>query len=435
MRSLFLKDDEAGLLTLKDKILYVLVAIFLISFYPDHMDVVNNIAVILLSVYCFFVHNSFREKFYLLRKRREVVAMALFYVLHVVSAFLSADRAEGFSWVVIRMPLFVFPVSLGLVYIKQALKERILYAYAVITTIAVLVCIIYSVYQSIAKNDPSLLYNDNLTILLDKQSVYIALLVNLAVFCFGYLMAVKSFFVRKKAWVYACFFVLLVGNFLLASRMAITTLYGSIIMVAVWRAIQKKKGLQLGIIAVSIVAALFTFVNFFPKTVNRFKELAYTNFEYSHNGVESHFNREAVTPDQWNGANIRLAVWSCGMEVVKKYPVFGAQLGDKVSELMKVYKDKHFDFAYNSKRNMHNNYLDVWASFGTVGLLLFLYGFLFEPVRKSVRTKDIFGLFVIAAFMLSFVTETYFDRSMGNMMFAFFIAFIVSYREPEPKPA
>ena len=96
--------------------------------------------------------------------------------------------------------------------------------------------------------------------------------------------------------------------------MAITTLYGCIILVAVWRAIQKKKGLQLGIIAVSIAAALFLFVNFFPKTVNRFRELAYTSFDYSHKGVESHFNRDEVTPDQWNGANSRLAVWSCGWE-------------------------------------------------------------------------------------------------------------------------
>jgi O-antigen ligase len=430
MRSLFLKDDQAGLLTVKDKILYVLVGIFLVSFYPDHMTVVNNVVLILLATYCFFIYNSFREKFYLLRKRKEVVAIVLFYLLHVVSSFLSNDVSEGFSWVLIRMPLFVFPVSLGLVYLKQALKERIFYAYAVVTTVTMLVCMLWATYKSISLNEVSLLYNDNLTDILDKQSVYMALLVNLAVFSFGYLLSIESCFVKKRGWVYACFVVLIVANFLLASRISIAMLYASIILVAVWQAIQKKKLLQLGVVAVSIAFAGIILVSFFPKTLNRFRELGYTSFDYTHKGAESHFDMD-VTSDQWNGANIRLAVWSCGWEVIRQHPVFGVQLGDKLPELMKVYKARQFDFAYDSRRNMHNNYLDIWASLGIVGLLIFLYGFLFEPVRQGIKTNDIIGLFVIAAFMLAFVTETYFDRSMGNFMFGFFIAFIISYRKPE----
>jgi O-antigen ligase len=429
MRSLFLLDDQAGLLTVKDKILYALVGIFLISFFPDHMIVVNNVALILLSTYCFFIYNSFREKFNLLRRRKEIVAMVLFYLLHIVSSLLSNDVPEGFSWVVLRMPLFVFPVSLGLIYIKQALKERILYAYGIITTVTMLVCILWMGYQSIKQKDASLLYNDNLTDMIGKQSVYMALMVNVAVFSLGYLLSIDSVFVRKKWWIYVCFFVLLIANFLLASRMSIIMLYSSIVVVAVWQAIRKKKLLQLGIIAVSIVAVWVILVSFFPKTVNRFRELSYTSFDYTTKAAESHFNMD-VTSDQWNGANIRLAVWSCGWEVIKTHPVFGVQLGDKVAELMKVYKTRHFDFAYENRRNMHNNYLDIWAAFGLVGLLIFLYGFLFEPVRQSIKAKDVLGLFIIAAFMLAFVTETWFDRSMGNFIFGFLITFIVSYRKP-----
>lgn len=430
MRSLFLMDDQAGLLTVKDKILYVLLGIFLISFYPDHMTVVNNVVLILLSIYCFFIYNSFREKFYLLRKRKEVVAMVLFYLMHISSSLLSNNVPEGFSWVVMRMPLFVFPVSLGLVYLKKELKERILYAFAVITTVTMLVCILWGAYKSITLNEPSFLYNDNLTKILDKQSVYVALLVNLAVFSFGYLLSIGSSLISKRGWVYAGFVVLLIANFLLASRISIAMLYGGVLLVAVWQAIQKKKLLQLGVIAVSMAAVGIIMVSFFPKTVNRFRELAYTSFEYTHKGAESHFDVD-VTRDQWNGANIRLAVWSCGWEVIRQHPVFGVQLGDKLPELMKVYKARQFDFAYESRRNMHNNYLDIWASLGIVGLLIFLYGFLVEPIRQSIKTNDIIGLFIMAAFMLAFVTETYFDRSMGNFMFGFFIAFIVSYRKPE----
>jgi O-antigen ligase len=431
MRSLFLMDDQAGLLTIKDKILYVLLGVFFVTFFPAHMVVVNNVVVGLIGGFS-FVYNSFHEKYDLLRRRKEIIGMVLFYLLHIVSAFLSKNQAEGFSWVIVRMPLLVFPITIGLLYIKQALKERVLYAYAVITTINVLVCIIGATIRSISNDDASLLYNDNLSYLIDKQSVYIALFVNLAVFSFGYLLSIKSALVTQKGLVYACLFILLVANFLLASRIGITILYGSIICVAVYRSIQRKRLKQLGLIVLAMAAAGFLLMNFFPKTVNRFRELGYTNFEYSHKGAESHFNM-AVTGDQWNGANIRLAVWSCGWDLVKQHPVFGVQLGDKLDRMMEVYAAKHFDFAYNSHRNMHNNYLDILVAFGIVGLLLFVWGSLFEPLRHCIRSKDFFGILVIAAFMLSFIPETYFDRSLGNMMFAFFIAFIVSYREPVAK--
>ncbi|WP_205509336.1 O-antigen ligase family protein [Longitalea arenae] len=434
MRSLFLMDNAAGLLTIKDKILYILVVIFLLTFYPGHMPAVNNVALGLLSVYCFFFYSTFREKYYLLRKRKEVVAMTLFYLLHIVSAYFSKDQAEGFSWVVVRMPLFVFPVSLGLVYIKQALKERIIWVFSVITAFTLLICTVWSVYHTISRQDLTLLYNDNLTILTDKQSIYIALLVNLAVFGFGYLLAIRSKLITNKWLVYGCLFILLVANFLLASRIAIITLYGSIICTAIWYAVQQKKFKLLAMVVAGVAVTGILLVSIFPKTLNRFRELKYTNYEYTHKGVESHFDM-VITPDQWNGANIRLAVWSCGWELVKQHPWLGVQLGDKLHRLVDVYAAKHFDFAYESRRNMHNNYLDILVTFGITGFLLFLWGFLIEPLRHCIHRKDFFGILVIAAFMLSFIPENYFDRSMGNMMFAFFIAFIVSYREPPADPA
>jgi O-antigen ligase len=433
MQFLFLKDDQAGLLTGKDKILYFLVVIFLITFFLPDMPVVNNLAVGLIVLYSFF-YNSFSEKFQLLRRRPEIVVMVLFYLLHIVSALISKNQAEGFSWAVMRLPLLVFPITIGLVYIKPVLRERIMYAYAVIVTLAALACLINAFNRSMLSNDASLLYNDNLTFLIQKQSVYMALLVNVAVFSFGYLIAKRSP-VIKRSLVYPALLILLVINFLLASRIAIAILYGSIVCVAIWWALQKKRYLQLGIVVAGMAVAGLVLVNVFPKTLNRFRELGYTKYDFTHQGDESHFNNDEVTADQWNGANIRLAVWSCGWELVKQHPVFGVPLGDKVDRLMEVYAARHFDFAYKSRRNMHNNYLDVLVTFGLVGLLLFLWGSLFEPLRQCIRHKDFFGIFVIGTFMLSFIPETYFDRSMGNMIFAFFIAFIIGYRKPVAQTA
>lgn len=428
MRSLFLMDDQAALLTGKEKILYASIGLFLLTFFLPHMVVVNNIIIGIFAFFTFF-YSSFREKAALLKQRKEIILMVLFYLQHIISSLCSHDQAEGFSWTVIRMPLLVFPVTLGVLYIRQEVKERILYAYAIINTLYMAVCIIWAIIRSIRLNDNSLLYNDNLTDLIDKQSSYVALMVNLAVFCWGYLLSTGSKLIFSKWFAYGSLLVLLIGNFCMASRINITILYSGIFIVTVWYAVQKKQFKPLIAVIVAGIIAWVLLVNFFPKTINRFRELHYTNYEYKHHGEESHFNMD-VTSDQWNGANIRLAVWSCGWEVFKQHPLLGVQVGDKVARMMEEYKAKQFDFAYNSKRNMHNNYLDILVAFGLAGFLLFLLGFLLLPLIKCIRTNDVFGAFVIIAFICTFVSETYFDRSMGNMIFAFFISLIVSYRKP-----
>ena len=428
MRSLLLLDDRANELTIKEKILYGLIALFLAALYLPHTTVIHNILFGLIALFSFF-YNSFREKLQLLRHRKEVIIIILFYFQHIVSYLLSENKTEGFRDLVLRLPLLAWPVVLGWMYIRQLLKERILYAYAVASVLVALFCISWGIYQSVKEDNAALLYNDSLTFILDKQSIYIAMMVNLAIFSFVYLMGIGSHLVAKRMFVYAGLFVLLVANFLLASRIGIIILYSSIFCYGLYEIIKARKY----VLGITLVAGLligaFVLVKLFPKTVNRFKELTYTQYDFKNQGMESHYNME-VTADQWNGANIRLAVWTCAWDLVKQYPVFGVQLGDKMDKMMERYAARNFEFAYKSRRNLHSNYFDVLVTFGFTGLLLFLAGFFVIPIIKCIRTYDVFGSVVILAFVLSLVSETYMDRMLGNMLLSFFIGFIISYRKP-----
>jgi len=428
MRSLFLLDDKAGVLNLKEKILYVLVVLFFATLYMPHIVTIPNIILGLIALLSFF-YNSWREKARLLRQRTEVILIILFYLVHIVSAFLSKNRTEGFTDLGMRLPLLAFPVIFGWMYIRQALKERILYAYALITVLVVLFCIIYGLIQYYNTDNAGLLYNDSLTVIIDKQSVYIAMMVNLAIFSFAYLMNIQSHLIVKRATVYVGMFILLVANFLLASRIGITILYTSVIGYAVYYMVKEKKVLLGLALVTGLLIGAFLLVKLFPKTVNRFKELTYTKFDFKNQGPESHYNMD-VTADQWNGANVRLAVWTCGWDLVEQHPVFGVPLGDKMDKLLEMYADRKFGFAIERRRNLHNNYLDVLVTFGFTGLLLFLAGFIVIPFVKCARTRDFFGCIVILAFAISLVPETYMDRSIGNILLSFFIAFIISYRKP-----
>ena len=426
MKSMFLSEDNENNLTAKEKVLYALTAFFFITLYLPSMPVINNVFIGLIFIYSFFF-NTIREKLDLLKQRKEVIAMIIFYLIHVISFFFSVNKVEAGRMLGMRVPLFMFPVAIGLIYIREPLKERILLIYAGTTTLAAFICLFFAWLAYNHTGNSGLLYNDSLTMPIGKQSIYFALMVDLALFSYVYLLEKKSLVIRFRWLMYLAMIFLVIMNFMLASRIAIIDLYLSLLVLAVFYMIKKRKLLEGMTLVMGLLVGSFLLVKFLPKTLNRFKEFTYTDYQFNNHGIESHYNME-LTKDQWNGINIRLAVWSCGWELAKQNPFLGAGLGDKKDKMMGIYKKRKFDFAYKSERNMHNNYLDVLCTFGIVGSVIFLLGFFIFPVVSSFRVKDLLGMAVVVAFAFSLSSETYLDRSLGCVLTAFFLNFIAGYK-------
>ena len=427
MKALLLINKPELTFTIKEKILYTLIALFFITFYLPTMPVINNIFIAFIFLYSFF-YNSISEKIKLLKQRKAVLLMILFYALHLFSTIFSVNKEEAITMLGIRIPLLMFPVSIGLIYIRQELKERILLLYSFTLTVASILCFISASIIAHQHHETAFLYNDSLSEIIGKQSIYFALMVNLAIFSYAYLLVQNSKAVTFKGSVYFALFFLLIINFLLASRIAISNLYVSLLVFAAYYIIKKRKYLEGITLIMGLLIGCFLLLKFFPKTINRFKELSYTDYKFNGHGVESHYNM-AITADQWNGANIRLAVWSCGWQLAKQYPIFGAQLGDKKGMMMNIYREKQFDFALKTERNMHNNYLDVLCTFGIVGLILFLLSYFIVPLLTCYYVNDFLGVSIIIAFAFALFPETYLDRSIGCVLITFFSSFVMSYKK------
>lgn len=430
MRSILLLDPAAKIFSLREKALYFGVFAFFSSLFLPDMPVINNVilgGLVLVSL----LYNPFSEKVRLLKERKEILFMILLYLLHIVSAFFSQNRPEALTMLALRLPLLVFPVSIGLIYIREELKDRILLAFIVIITLTAIVCMVYSIGQYRKFHNVGFLYNDSLTSLIKTQSIYFALIVNLALFSYFYLLRKGSFAIEYIGLAYLSIAFLLVFHFMLASRIAIISLYSVFLFYGVRDIIKKKRYWHgVTVIAGLVLGAVLLFT-IFPKTLNRFNELQYSAYQFNNHGRESHYNME-ISPDQWNGANIRLAVWKCAEELGSRYWLTGAQLGDKQDRLMDVYREKQFDFAIQTKRNTHSNYIDVFITFGIVGFVIYLLGYLILPLRKAFQTRDTLGGLIIGFLCISMITETYMDRSLGCELLGFFLAFIASVRPPAP---
>ena len=428
MRYLFLTDPEGLQIPVKEKGLYALFAGFMISFFLPGMPVVNNIFFGLLFVYS-FLFNTPKEKAWLLRRRLAIVGMLLYFLMQVISALYSTNIKEGFAMIVIRLPMLMFPIALGTIRIGDHLKKRLMVLWVVVMLLASVVTFICSMVVVIRTGETSWFYNDSLTVAIEWQSSYFALLLTVTLFIFVYLIETGAWpFSRTNSFIIGAFF--LVFHFMLASRMNIILLYTAILLYALYGMILKRK-FKLGLYIMSgLVLGALMLVFLFPKTLNRFRELGYRQFDYSSRAVESHYDME-VKPDQWNGANIRLAVWQCGWELVQEHPLLGTGIGDKMDDLVEAYRKNGFVMGVESRRNLHNTYLDVIVATGFIGLIIFLLGWFFLPLLDCFKNKDWLGACIIAAIAISCITETYIDRSRGNYMIGFLIPFIISYRKQD----
>lgn len=404
--------------------MYWLLSAFFVSLFLPEMPVINNtfiIAVVLHS--CFY--NTMEEKGRLLRTRKEIVFMIVFYLLQVVSAFLSVNRGEAMVMLVRRLPLLVFPLCIGLLYIREELKDRILLSYCFFTTVAALTCAAFAWYEYRQSGDTGYLFSDRLTTAIGREAVYIGMVVNLALFTYVYLLQKQSFVIEYKGLVYLSIAFLLVFHYLLASHIAIITLYAGFLVFAAWYGLRKRRYLKGAILAGVLLLAAFLVIRSSPRTLESFQELSHTGYVYSNPGTAPNVPKAG---NEWNGTNIRLAVWECGWQMLRGHWITGVPLGDKQDRLVEIYKQRQFNYAVESRRNMHNTYLDVLCNLGIIGLCIFLLGYLVFPLAGCYRTRDGLGLFIVLSFAIAMVPETWLDRSVGCVMLGFFLSLVSAWR-------
>jgi O-antigen ligase len=423
-------------MTRKEKVLLTLILIFLTTLFIPWFKLVNILAAISLGL-CAFFFNSwkgdlivswktnfrdlFRQKWQLLKKRKWLQWMLFFFMMIAVSVLLSSDFHKALRYLDPRLPLLYFPIGVGLLELRKDFKEKVLLSFAWLTTAIVFFCLCWAVNRSHFFHKPEFLYNDSLTEVLGQQSIYISLLVNLSIYVFSYYILYKQS--KYRWWMTGAVLFLFAMSYLLASRVMMVVLYATTIAFAFYYILKRQKYLEGIGLLVGLFLGLFIIFKFFPKTFNRFKELEYPQFNYQGMGGESHYNMQ-VEESQWNGVNLRMAVWRCGWELFLANPIKGTDIGDKKDELMEKYREKKFRFALETRKNVHSNYVDILYSMGIIGLGLFLIGWILLPLIYARHHQDWLSVLIILTFAAAWISEIYFDRSLGGMLTGFFIPFL-----------
>lgn len=406
-----------------EKYTYYLILAYILSLFLKSSPSITNIIMFLIVVAAVL---AFRKKGW---KNDKYIFFGIgaFYFFQGASLLYSNDFSEGLRVMQLRLPILSFVVGSLFIRFSNEVWKKIILFYSLSTLIVSLMGFIYGLSQTIKFNDTGYLYNDNISVLLfGKQAVYFGLYVNIAIlgllYCYKKLLIQASWYkpilITGIVWMY---FI----NFMLASKMAMISLY----LVSGWLfieyVIRNKKYKELGLIMFSVMIGVFLINKMSPKTLNRFIGVFNTEYRYDNPEKENHFNAE-YDKEKWNSTNTRAAIWKCGTDLWMKNFWFGVGIGDKKKDLIEEYKANNFIYAINTEKNTHNQYLDIAISNGIVGLLFFLVAFFIFPFYYMFQQKNKLGIAILVCFMICFFTENMFDRYQGVIILPFIFSLIIN---------
>ncbi|NTW31669.1 MAG: O-antigen ligase family protein [Bacteroidetes bacterium] len=413
----------------KLNILYYSILCYIASLFFKGIPAITNI--LMVWIFLLAVVN-FKGKNYLsaFSENRVNIGIVLFIIYHFISLAFSVDKNAGMEVLSRRIPLLVLPAAFCLISFEAKAWYKLLIFYAFATTIASLAGFSYGVYLNLKFHDTGYLYNDNISaFLLGKQSVYFSFYVNCAIFIFTYFLLEKIDFVKKiKSLIIFSIIWLIFICFMLACKTAMLGLFIILLWTVTGYLIRKRKFFEIIIISFALVVAIFLAVKVSPKTLNRFKGITQTDFQYDNKNKENHFNAE-YDESKWGSTNTRIAIWSCAIEVWKEHPVFGTGIGGRDAALNAKYKEKQFWYALSTEKHTHNQYLDIGISMGAVGEIIFLFLFLIYPLKIFLKQKQALAISIFAFLAICFFTENMLNRYQGEILIAFILPLVSKIKD------
>lgn len=402
----------------RDQVYCALLQLFIILYIPL-IGRLGNVMVAVLVLFWFTepgllkkIKNSFRNKI--------VLSLMAYYAVFLIGMLYTENLSQGFLQLERKVTLFIFPILFVTITLSQATLLKILKTYLIVSFLAGLAGLINGIRLVLETHDTSFLYSDNLTLLMYKgQGIYFAVTITLALVFTFYLWFYNHFSAREKIlYVYImapCFAVL---EFLLAGRLSLGVLF-ILIVGGLGVLILQQKKYKLGTIILSLfVLSGISLAIFFPKTINRFKSLAYFHFDFEDEREVYHFG-ETDFEGRWSGLTIRLAIWTCAVDAVAENPVIGAGTGDYNDALFHAYRKRNFKQGLIHKFNPHNQYLHALLSGGVIALAVFLFSLAY-PALQAMKAKNILYLIFLFVIMANMLIMDFLDVYRGAVFFAFF---------------
>jgi O-antigen ligase len=152
----------------------------------------------------------------------------------------------------------------------------------------------------------------------------------------------------------------------------------------------------------------------------------YTN-PFKSDKLTTFFERGIKLTDEQTERNfvtIRLAKWDGYSAIIKDHWLLGATEGSIKMLRKQSYINKGYVDLARYNYNAHNEYIEIWATYGIFGLLLLLWLLVSPIFQKSYHPIYIPFLIIVSA---AFVSESLLNHQQGIFFFMFYYSLLTHF--------
>jgi O-antigen ligase len=351
-------------------------------------------------------------------------SFAMLYVMYVLYCIPSNNIGQATKDLEHKLSFLVFPILFSFLPNFELNRDKLLNTFTIGCLILGLYFVAQSTYHFMASGDSS--YFHSSAFAPSHHPSYVAAFFSFAIyFLISEIHPTQS---RKRT-----FSAITVISFLTFLHLPLESLSGVLIIGCLtaflvlrwaWNTFSK------WIFATFILLGLLSIQVIFWIQPSLKDNVAYTSSLVSHY-VESPTKFIQETPSGMSGNQARLVVWTITGQIIADHP-FGIGLGNLEGEMKQrlIQLDQHELVEKNY--NPHNQFLQIAAEIGLVGLAFFV-GILFFIVRFALQRKDELLVFLVFSLILNSLFESMLQRQSGIVFYVMLIcAMVTVIRLPKP---
>ncbi|OWY20613.1 O-antigen ligase domain-containing protein [Sphingobacteriales bacterium UPWRP_1] len=168
--------------------------------------------------------------------------------------------------------------------------------------------------------------------------------------------------------------------------------------------------------AVFGVAVAYGLFKTMPAVWERYNQLQW-ELSVLHNNTWQQYNYQYFTTLR------RLYSWQNTWQIIAQHPLTGVGTGDYRHSLQQLYSQQQVGFEANA----HNQFLQVWATLGIGGLLLFAgLLWLFHAIMRKAALPGfrVFGVSVLVFYLIIFTFDSPLNTQVSLMTFVFLLCLL-----------